>query len=161
MTFLPLGSEHGPQIPHHQGRVGVWGVPCPAPCPLPPAPCPCPALLPRCPPCPLPPPLPPAPCPLPPALSLPPPCPLPLHPAPCPVPCPPCVSTSSSPDRARGPGCLLVACCSPSGRHRPRRPTTRHQPISVTFGRLYIELRQGAESKKASLEGGLGVNPKP
>ena len=84
---------------------------------------------------------------------------------PCPAlgPSPALCSTSSSPDRAReGPGCLLETCFSSSGgtgRKDPQPDTNPSQLCFAVFGRLYIELRKEAESKKAPLEGGLGGEP--
>ena len=90
--------------------------------------------------------LPPAPCPLPRA-----PCPLP--PAPCPLPRPalPCVSTG----REHRVVCWLLAFrrAAGTGREDPQPDTNPSQLcFAVTFGRLYIELRKAAESKKAPLE---------
>ena len=120
-------------------------VPCPAlPClpflPCPALPCPGPAL-----PCPA------LPCPaLLPAL----PCPALPRPA---LPCP-----ALPPDALVVCWLLAFRRAAGTGREHPQPDTNPSQLcFAVTFGRLYIELRKAAESKKAPLEGGLGVNPKP
>ena len=47
-----------------------------------------------------------------------------------------------------------------TGREDPQPDTNPSQLcFAVKFGRLYIELRKEAESKKAPLEGGLGGEP--
>ena len=62
-------------------------------------------------------------------------------------------------------GELLVGnpCFSSSGRHRPAQaPQPDTNPSQLRFAvkrALYAELRGEAESKKASLEGGLGGEP--
>ena len=111
--------------------------------------------------------LPSPPCPAPPAL----PCPaLPCPALPCPglawpglaLACPPlpCVSTSSSPDKARGSRLFVgIRRAAGTGREDPQPDTNPSQLCFAVFGRLYIELRKEAESKKAPLEGGLGGEP--
>ena len=47
-----------------------------------------------------------------------------------------------------------------TGRENPQPDTNPSQfCFAVKFGRLYIELRKEAKSKKAPLEGGLGGEP--
>ena len=66
---------------------------------------------------------------------------------------------------ARGELFVGNPCFSSSGRHRPRKPTTQHtNPSQLWFAvkrAFYAKLPREAKSKKAPLEEGLGVNPKP
>ena len=137
------------------GLVPCPALPCPA-CPSCPA-LPCPAL-----PCPGPAlPCPALPCPALPCPALP--CPAACPALPCPTPpCPALPCPALPPDALVVCWLLAFRRAAGTGREHPQPDTNSSQLcFAVTFGRLYIELRKAAESKKAPLEGGLGVNPKP
>ena len=109
-----------------------------------------------------------------PALVCPPPT-LPYLPCPCPalaLPCPALppgrvgVSTSSSPDRARGPGCLLetLACrrVAGTGREDPQPDTSPSQlRFAVNLGAYISNCERKQRARKPPLRGVWGVNPKP